>query len=125
MKKSITLAALLLFGIGVSSTAFAKPKSHKISAHEQVSLIPLREYKGFAVMVDKRVPGKSLVMIYDKDNNVVFKDLLTKGTKAEKKYILSDLDNGDYKVEVFSKGHDIKTQFYVYHAGQKKIIRLS
>jgi hypothetical protein len=44
--------------------------------------------------------------------------------KAEKKYILSDLDNGDYTVEVFSKSHDIKTSFYVYDSGKKKIVHM-
>lgn len=125
MKKFITLTAVsLLLGIGVCSTASAKP-NHHIKSSETVSLIPLRAKKGFAVMVDKQLPGKSVVIIYDSDKNVVFKDQLTKGFKAEKKYILSNLDIGDYTVEVYSKNHDIQTQFFVYHVGQNKIVRLS
>jgi len=125
MKKSITLATLLLFlGIAASSTVSAKPKSHHVKSREQVSLIPLRAKKGFAVMVDKQEPGKSIVIVYDKDKNVVFKDLLTKGAKAEKKYIFSNLDAGDYTIEVYSKEHDIKTPFFVSNSGQKKIVHL-
>jgi uncharacterized protein (DUF2141 family) len=125
MRKSITLAALLLFlGIAASSTVSAKTKSHHIKSREQVSLIPLRAKKGFAVMVNKQEPGKSVVIVYDKDKNVVFKDLLTNGTKAEKKYIFSNLDAGDYTIEVYSRERDVKTPFFVYNSGQKKIVRL-
>ncbi len=125
MKKFITLTSLfLLLGIGVCSTVSAKPKNHNRRSHEQVSFIPLHQKGGFAIMVDKQQPGKSMVIIYDQDKNVVFKDCLTKGTRAEKKYILSNLNNGDYTVEVYSKVHDIKTPFYVYDTGQKKIVHM-
>jgi hypothetical protein len=126
MKKSIKLAVLfLLLGMGVSSTVSAKTKNHTAKAREQVSLIPLHAKGGFAVVVDKQEPGKSVVIISDRDNNVVYKDLLTKGTRAEKKYNFTNLDDGYYTVEVFSKGHDIKTHFLVYTRGQKKMVRLS
>ncbi len=126
MKKSIKLAVLfLLMGIGVSSTVFAKDKGHKMNkTREQVSLIPLRTNKGFAVRVDKQEPGKSMVIVSNADGEVVYKDLLTKGTNAEKKYIFTQLDNGNYTVEVFSKTHDVKTPFYVYNKGQRKIVHL-
>jgi hypothetical protein len=130
MKKFVTRAALLLIlGVGVCSTVSAKPNNHRTShknmqTHEQVSFIPLHQKGGFAVMVDKLEPGSSMVIIYDQYQNVVFKDRLTKGMKAEKKYILSNLDNGDYTVEVFSKAHDIKTSFYVYDNGRKKIVHM-
>lgn len=85
MKKFITLTSLfLLLGIGVCSTVSAKPKNHNRRSHEQVSFIPLHQKGGFAIMVDKQQPGKSMVIIYDQDKNVVFKDCLTKGTRAEK-----------------------------------------
>ena len=130
MKKFLTMAAVsLVLGFSASSTASAKPLFHhhmmKMKTNEVVSLIPLKMEKGFAVMVDKGLPDKSLVIIYDNDKNVVFKDVLTKGFKAEKKYILSQLPDGDYSVEIYSKNHDIQTQFFVYHAGMNKITRLS
>ena len=126
MKKFITLTSLfLLLGIGVCSAVSAKPKNHnKRSSHEQVSFIPLHQKGGFAIMVDKQEPGKSMVIIYDQNKDVVFKDCLTKGTRAEKKYVLSNLDNGNYTVEVYSKTHDITTSFYVYDKGQKKIVHM-
>lgn len=130
MKKFVTRAALFLaLGVGVCSTVSAKPNNRRttikhIQTHEQVSFIPLHQKGGFAIMVDKPEPGSSVVIIYDQYKNVVFKDRLTKGMKAEKKYILSDLANGNYTVEVFSKTHDIKTSFYVYDNGRKKIVHM-
>lgn len=129
MKKSILYGALgLLMGLGVSFTASAKPKKHRdmnnkaMMAHQQVSIIPLRHEPGFAVMVVKEAPSRSMVIVSNADENLVFKDVLTDGTRAEKKYNLSQLDAGNYTVEVFSKGHDIKTNFYVYNKPQGKVV---
>ena len=124
MKKSITLIALcLMLGIGASK-AHAKNKDHDAKIHEHVSIIPLHAKPGFAIMVNKSEPDKTMVIIYDNDKNVVYKDCLTKGTKAEKKYVLPSLAAGNYSVEVFSKHHDVTRKFYVYNKGDGKIIRL-
>jgi len=125
MKKSINWIALfLLLGTGAFAAAPAKAKNYHAKPAVKVSFIPLRLKSGFAVMVDKQEPGKSMVIIYDNDQNVVFKDVLTKETRAEKKYILSYLDDGNYTVEVFSKNHDIKTPFRVYNRGEHKVVHL-
>ena len=125
MKSSIKLGALsLLMSVGAFA-ASAKPRHHKMDMSmnkQQVSIIPLRQEPGFAVMVDKQMPSRSMVIISDPDENMVFKDVLTDGTKAEKKYNLSQLDAGNYTIEVFSKGHDIKTNFYVYNKSGGKVI---
>lgn len=127
MKKLIKLSALsLLMGIGVCSVASANPKHHKTNTNmdkQVVSLIPLKANRGFAVRVDKLMPSKTTVIVYDDVSDVaLFKDHLTEGTHAEKKYLLSQLDDGRYTVEVYSKGHDTKTQFYIYTRGNKRII---
>jgi hypothetical protein len=125
MKKSIIFSAMgLLMGLGVSSTAAPKPKHHDkdLSARAGVSIIPLRHEPGFAVMVDKQMPGNSVVIIENQDGSIEYKDLLTKGSRFEKKYNLSKLDAGNYTVEVVTKGHDIKTNFYVYNKPQGKVI---
>jgi hypothetical protein len=125
MKKSIALGALcLLLSIGACSTATAKPKHHYMNTKAEVSLIPLREKPGFAVRVDKLEAGKSMVLIYNNNGDEVFKNLLTKKAASEKKYILSDLPAGNYTLEVYSKGHDLKTKFYVYDKHQRKVIFL-
>lgn len=125
MKKIVTATLFLLLGFGIGANVSAKPKNHHMKNNAVVSLIPLHTGNGFAVMVDKLEPGKSMVIIYDNDNYSLFKDELTRGTKAEKKYVFPNLPDGNYTVEVFSKGHDIKTQFFVHTAGQKRIVRLS
>ena len=124
MKTPIKLIALFLL---LSTGAFAKPSHnhHTMNSYNQVSLIPLHHIRGFAVMVDKAGPGKSLVIIYDQEKNAIFKDLLTNGNvRSEKKYFLSELDNGTYTVEVFSKNHVVKTQFHIYNKGQKRIVEI-
>jgi len=126
MKKLINWVVLfLLLGTSAFATSPAKPKSNNAKPNEKVSFIPLRLKSGFAIMVDKQEPGNSMVLIYDKNQNVVFKDLLTKGTRAEKKYVFPHLDNGDYTVEVVSKNSDVKTKFSVYNRGDKKIVHLN
>jgi len=126
MKKLINLGVLfLLLGTSAFAAIPAKSKAPIAKPNEQVSFIPLRLKSGFAIMVNKLEPGKSVVIFYDNDQNVIFKDVLTKGTKAEKKYILSSLDDGDYTVEVYSKNHDIKTQFSVYNRGERKVSHMN
>jgi hypothetical protein len=129
MKKSIFLSAAgLLMGLGVSMTASAAPKKHHdmnnnaMMSNQQVSIIPLKHEPGFAVMVVKEIPSRSVVIVTSPDDNVVFKDVLTDGTRAEKKYNLSQLDAGNYTVEVYAKGHDVKTNFYVYNKSRGKVI---
>ncbi len=127
MKKLITSGALsLLLGIGVCTAATATPKHHHEDMNMNktvVSLIPLKGCRGFAVRVDKLQPSISTVIVSDADGNTVFKDRLTEGKNAEKKYVLSqDLRDGKYSVEVYSKGHDIKTDFYIYNNGKRRIV---
>jgi hypothetical protein len=125
MKKSIIYGAMgILMGLGVSSTAAPKPKHHDkdLSVRAGVSIIPLRHEPGFAVMVDKPMPSRSVVIITNQDETYTFKEVLTDRSRFEKKYNLSTLDAGNYVLEVHSKGHDIKTNFYVYNKPQGKVI---
>ncbi|MBS1502931.1 MAG: hypothetical protein JST32_12770 [Bacteroidetes bacterium] len=126
MKKSILLGAFCLL---LGTSAFAAPhKNHRHNMNmdkQVVSLIPLRDEPGIAVRVDKLMPEKTIVFFYDDNDNFVFKDCLTNGPNNEKKYNLSQLGAGNYTIEVFSKGHDIKTHFYVYNKKKGKVIFVS
>ena len=119
MKKSITLAALLL-ALGTSVFAATPAKSTVSNSKDEVSFVPLKSDNGFGIRVDKETAGKSIVIFYDNDHNIIFKDLLSKGTSAQKGYVLSDLDYGDYTVEVVSKNQTIKKQLHVYNDGTVK-----
>jgi ABC-type sugar transport system substrate-binding protein len=116
MKKSIALAALLL---ALGTTVFAAEKTTAKSTDE-VSFVPLKSDNGFGVNVNKQEAGKSIVIVYDNESNVVFKDLLSKDASAQKGYIVSELQEGDYTVEVASKGQSVKKQMHVYDDGQGK-----
>ena len=119
MKKSITLAAILLaLGTSVFAASPAKPTAPVSS--DEISFAGLKNDNGFEVKINKQEAGKSIVIIYDKDNNVVFKDLVSKGASGEKGYIVTDLDNGDYTVEVTSNKQIVKKQMHVYTDGETK-----
>ena len=122
MKTFLKLSAVLLLSAASVLSAAAKPRHHMSMTHNQVSIIPLKHNRGFAVHVDKGMPGKTLVIINDDAGNTVFKDCLTRGTLAEKKYLLHELNNGKYTVEIFAKGHDIKTNFYIYNNGDRRVV---
>jgi hypothetical protein len=116
MKKSIALAALLL---ALGTTVFAAEKTI-VKSTDEVSFVPLKSDNGFGVSVNKQEAGKSIVIVYDNQGNVVFKDLLSKDASAQKGYIVSELQDGDYTVEVASKGQSVKKQMHVYDDGQGK-----
>jgi hypothetical protein len=116
MKKSITLAALLLV-IGTSVFA-AAPKTKKSDAKDQIAFVQLKSDNAFGVAIDKVTAGKSTVIVYDNEHNVIFKDLLSKGESGTKGYLVSSLETGDYTVEVVSKGQSVKKQMHVYDDGE-------
>ena len=118
MKKSIALAALLLV-IGTSVFAAAPAKSTG-SSQDEISFVPLKSDNGFGVQIEKETAGKSIVIVYDKDGEVIFKDLLSKGASGTKGYIISSLEYGDYTVEVVSNKQTVKKQLHVYDDGTAK-----
>ena len=117
MKKSIALAALLLV-IGTSVFAAAPAKS--TGSLDEISFIPLKSDAGFGVQIEKETAGKSVVIVYDNDGNVIFKDLLSKGASGTKGYLISSLEYGDYTVEVVSNKQTVKKQLHVYDDGTAK-----
>jgi hypothetical protein len=119
MKKSITLVALLL-ALGTSVFATTKPSKSVNKLQDEISFTPLKSDNGFGITIDKQAPGKSIVMIYDNDKNVIFKDLLSKGASGQKGYLVNNLENGDYTVEVVSNKQVIKKQMHVYNEGSTK-----
>ena len=71
-------------------------------------------------MVDKPTPGKSVLIVYDNDYNVVYKDLVSKNAKGAKEYNVSSLADGDYTVELVTDKQSEKKQMHVYQDGQEK-----
>jgi hypothetical protein len=119
MKTAIHLTAMaLLFSAGALA-ATPKVKHHKTeinTSKQLVSIIPLKHDRGFAARVDKTEPGKSMIFITDINGDMVFKDCLTKDKTGEKKYLLRELADGKYTLDVYTKGSgDVKTNFYIYY----------
>jgi hypothetical protein len=117
------IALLLLIFLGTGAFASIHVRSYHKASHitSHVSLIPLKHSRGFALMVDKNTPGDSMVIIYDINGNAFFKSKLSSGLRNETKYVTTQLEEGQYTVEVYSKNHDVKTRFYIYDNGYRRI----
>ena len=118
MKKSIALGALLVV-LGTSVFA-ATPKTGGDKKAEELSFVQLNKDNGFGVRVDKQEAGKSFIMIYDADHNLIYKDMVSKEATAEKGYVITSLEAGDYTVEAFSKGQSVTKHMHVYEDGVSK-----
>ena len=122
MKTSIKLIALLmLMSTGAFASGDVKHHPKTTNANARVSLIPLKHSRGFAILVNGPVQDNSLVMISDINGDVFFKQKLQDGRRHETKFVTTPLEDGQYTVEVYSKGHDVKTKFYIYNNGARRI----
>jgi hypothetical protein len=116
MKKTIAIASLIL-GLGTSVFAATPAKPKVTSDDASVSFTALTDKLGFGVKVDAE---KSMVIIYDVNHDVIFKDRLSKGLPTEKGYVINHLDNGDYTVEVQTENADVVKKLHVYDNGEGK-----
>jgi len=113
MKASIKLTALLLLAAtGVFAATPVKPAKAEVPA---VTISTLASNKGIAV---KAAEAKSVVMIYDQDKNVLRKDVLA--GNGSKGYILNNLENGNYTLEVTSNNQTVKKNIHVYNEDKTK-----
>lgn len=118
MKKSIALAALLAV-LGTSVFAATAVKSGDGSTDE-ISFVQMKKDNAFGVKIDKETAGKAVVIVYDDEQNVIFKNVLSKGESGEKSYLITSLEAGDYTVEVASKAQTVKKHMHVYEDGDAK-----
>ena len=115
MKKTIAIAALILVA---GTSVFAAPgKSKAPKANNTVSFTTSVKENAFSVKV---AAEKAVVIIYDQDGNAIYKDLVSKGLPTEKSYNVSNLELGNYTVEIKSEQSDIKKQMHVYDNGDGK-----
>jgi hypothetical protein len=130
MKNSIKLSALLLlFSAGLFAAAPKKPVSPKTpSIKGMVTFSTLATRRGIEVKVDKNAPGKAIVMIYNWNNDVVWKDVMKNKPGMEKgmdkAFILNQLDNGNYTVEVTLNKQVVKKIAHVYYRGDAKWVSI-
>lgn len=121
MKKSIKLSALVLLltaGLFAATTSIAEAAI--VPSTTEVAFSALPSSNGIDVKVSQSEAGKTAIIIYDKDDNVLRKDVLT-GATAKQGYILTSLENGDYTIEVTSNGKVVKQDVLVYNEGDAKM----
>jgi len=112
MKKTIKLAALVL----LASATFATVASAKgtPSADDQITFSSLPSQRGVEIKVNSTTPSKAIVMVYDANNNVIFKDAMPAYKAMQKGYILDQLENGDYTIVVSENQSVVKKEVHVY-----------
>ena len=122
MKTSIKLTALfLLASTGLFAATPSTVKAGDVPAKKDlVTFSALKSNTGLAVNVQKSEAGKTVVLIIDKDQNVVYKDALPQGKNLEKGYVFNQLENGDYTIEVISNKQVVKKDIHVYDEDEKK-----
>ena len=125
MKHSIKLSALLLlFSTGIFA-AVPKPIKHVTSSIKgMVSFSSTPSKRGVEIRVNENAADKAVVMIYNWDNDVVWKDVLKKNKGMGKAYNLSQLDNGNYTVEVMLNKQMVRKTAHVYYRGDTKFVEL-
>ncbi|HEY2583151.1 MAG TPA: hypothetical protein VGI43_15170 [Mucilaginibacter sp.] len=126
MKNAIKLTALcMLLSSGLFAAVSSNPTSPKAAVKkDMVMFSPLHAKRGIDVRIRKITPGKAIVMIYDADKDY-WKDVIKKPA-FEKGYILNQLDEGDYTVEVTMPSHQvIKRAIHVYDQGANRCVRIS
>jgi hypothetical protein len=124
MKNSIKLTALfLLASVSVFAVSPAKTKVSTDPVKDGITFSSLPSNKGVEVKVEGSKAAKAIVMIYDQDKNVIYKDALSAHKSMEKGYVLSQLDNGDYTIEVTSNHQTVTKDVHVYDEdGRKQFI---
>jgi hypothetical protein len=115
MKSSLKLIALyLLVSICILGAVSAKAISSNPPSKNLISFYTLPSAAGVDIKVEKIIPGKVIVIIFDEYANVLLKESLSTDKYLERDYILNKLDNGNYTIEVTSNKKVMKKDFRVY-----------
>jgi len=123
MKTSIKLAALfLLVSTGLFAATAAKAEGSVVPPSKaEITFSSLPSHKGIEVKVENANAEKAIVMIYDQDQNVIYKDALPSYKKMEKGYVLNQLANGDYTIEVIASKQVVKKEIHVYDEDRTRV----
>ena len=117
MKNTLKLTALALL---LSAGAFAAvPKTtHKMMGGKQDNIVfyTLPSQRGIDLRIKKAEPGKTIVTIYDDEGRLLQRDEMNK-TDIRRGYNFTQLDEGDYSIEIASKGQVFKRKIHIYQEG--------
>ena len=125
MKTSIKSSALfVLLTAGVFATTVAKADEGNADvtpkAKEVVSFKALDHDRGLKVNFAKTESGKSVVKVYNKDNELLLKDIVPSKTDVSKGYVLNGLADGEYTMEIYTNNQVVKKSIHVYQDGDQK-----
>ncbi|WPU93305.1 hypothetical protein SNE25_28705 [Mucilaginibacter sabulilitoris] len=121
MKNSIKLSALfLLLSLSAFATTPAKIKNDTVSAKNSIMLSSMLKDRGVYINVVKTEKCNPYVMIYDNERNILIKDFLPNKANAAKGYVFTNLDNGDYTIEVTANNEIVKKKVHVYKEYDQK-----
>jgi hypothetical protein len=119
MKKSIKLTAL--FVLASAGLFAATPSKGGGPAAAEISFSSLPSNKGVDIRVESAAPSKAIVTIYDANKNVIFKDAMPAYKSMEKGYILNELENGDYTIEVRENKQVVTKEVHIYNEDLTKV----
>ncbi|MDB5017116.1 MAG: hypothetical protein JWQ84_1948 [Mucilaginibacter sp.] len=121
MKTSIKLTALfLLASVSVFAASPVKVMTDGGASKEMVTFSSLPSNKGLDIKVNSPEASKAIVIVYNKDGEAIFKDIMPKFKTMEKGYILNQLEYGDYTLEVTANHQTVKKAIHVYDDAGKK-----
>jgi len=126
MKKKLSLSALLIFAAaGLCAAVPVKPvKGNDPTIKSMIKFAQLPTKRGIEIKLAPDAPGKAVVLIYNWNNDVVWKDALSPKKGMDRAFILSMLDNGNYTVEVMLNKQIVEKTAHVYYKGDTKFVTL-
>jgi hypothetical protein len=129
MKTSIKLSALFfLLSAGVFATNAAQAKDNTDltpKAKQTVSYDLLDHDRGLKVTLAKSESGRTYVRFYNKDNQLLMKDVVNTKTDVSKGYVFSELDLGEYKLEITTDGKVTNETVRIYQDGDDKLFYIA
>jgi hypothetical protein len=119
MKNSTRLTALFLLAT-TSLFAVAAGPFQPTNSSEKIIFSSMPSLKGIMIHCKKIEPGKAIVIIYDSNKNVLRKDVMPTADTLKKGYVLNQLPEGEYTVEVTANKQVATKAFRVYMEGHTK-----
>jgi len=116
MKKLIKFTVLfLLIGTGLFAKVPAKSVNRDGQLKDAVVFSLLPSHHGVDVKVTKNTLRKAEVFIYDVYGNMLLMNVLSADKTMERAYLLNNLDDGNYVIEVYSNKQEVRKTIRVYN----------
>jgi hypothetical protein len=118
MKKSIKLTALALL---ISACAFAAKPQFSMHANtksmDHIVFYTLPSQSGIDLRINKINMQPTMVVIRDSNGNILWSDKMKGDKDIRRGYNLTQLDEGDYSIEITSGMEVFKRNIHIYHEG--------